>query len=364
MDSMISGQPTVQQGVEFTLNLSNVDPGDDPIIGWSIVWDLADPLTPAEAVIGNQPMATHIYNTPGIYTIFAFATNDDYIQSAPLVLQVTVEGGLAPGTHLVGQTLFIIGSTTGTGNDAAVISQSGSNINVNATVNATNPFTASAAAVQQIVVQLGSGNDVLVTMPNITKPMTVDGGDGNDVLTSGGGDDVVEGGAGIDILYGGAGADALLGEIGNDTLFGGSGNDVLIGGEGNDLVFGDLGQDLLIGGLGQDLLNAGDGEDILIGGRTRYDEYDAVGKTGIDLVMATWTGAGNFGARHGLLTASTLLETSDDNGDQDVFDDDANDTITGGSAADLIFGDNVAGDGFVDSINLQAGDVLVPVTEV
>jgi Ca2+-binding RTX toxin-like protein len=46
------------------------------------------------------------------------------------------------------------------------------------------------------------------------------------------------------------------------TLDGGEGNDVLIGGAGNDVLFGGPGDDVLIGGPGIDTLDGGDGDDI------------------------------------------------------------------------------------------------------
>ncbi len=48
------------------------------------------------------------------------------------------------------------------------------------------------------------------------------------------------------------------------TLNGGDGNDVLIGGAGNDSLFGGNGDDVLIGGAGQDVLDGGTGGDIEI----------------------------------------------------------------------------------------------------
>ena len=48
--------------------------------------------------------------------------------------------------------------------------------------------------------------------------LTIDGGNGNDVLIGGSGDDVLTGGAGDDVLIGGPGQDALDGGTGNNTL--------------------------------------------------------------------------------------------------------------------------------------------------
>ena len=48
------------------------------------------------------------------------------------------------------------------------------------------------------------------------------------------------------------------------TVDGGDGNDVLIGGAGNDTLLGGDGDDVLIGGRGQDILDGGPGDNRLI----------------------------------------------------------------------------------------------------
>lgn len=62
------------------------------------------------------------------------------------------------------------------------------------------------------------------------------GGDGNDMLDSGGGDDFLAGGNGNDTIYGGSGFDNIFGDGGNDTLVGEGGIDQLYGGDGDDVL--------------------------------------------------------------------------------------------------------------------------------
>jgi Ca2+-binding RTX toxin-like protein len=52
----------------------------------------------------------------------------------------------------------------------------------------------------------------------VTGAETVDGGDGNDRITTGIGNDAITGGAGNDTITGGAGKDILTGGAGNDTF--------------------------------------------------------------------------------------------------------------------------------------------------
>ena len=345
MEGEISGNPTVNVSQTYTLNLSASDEGD-LIAGWFIDWGDGNFDTPD----GTATDAQHEYTTAGLYTINAIVFNSDSDQLL-FTMDVDVTAS-AQGTSLVSGTLFITGSTTGTGNDTASITRSGGNISVNASVNGTNPFVAPISDVSAIVIDLGNGNDFLVTAPNINIPMTINGGDGNDLITAGGGDDLIEGGSGVDIVLGAGGNDVLLGGSDTDSLFGGSGNDVLIGGDGSDILSGDAGRDLLIGSDDEDLLSSGDGEDILIGGSTDWDGYnDLTSQANIDNIMAIWTGSGSFATRRDNLLASMSLQLNV------LFDDDATDIILGGGGRDLIFGDDA-----LDIILLNGLDTLIEVT--
>jgi Ca2+-binding RTX toxin-like protein len=90
---------------------------------------------------------------------------------------------------------------------------------------------------------LGGGVDNLGAS-EFSGPVTVDGGDG---------DDLINGGTGPDNLRGGAGDDWLSGRDGNDVLEGEAGNDVLRGDDGNDRHDGGSGDDACLGGVGDDV---------------------------------------------------------------------------------------------------------------
>lgn len=71
----------------------------------------------------------------------------------------------------------------------------------------------------------------------------------------------LDGGHGEDTLTSGTGDDTLIGGEDQDQLTAGSGNDILMGGSGNDTLVGNMGDDTLIGGFGNDSLNGANGID-------------------------------------------------------------------------------------------------------
>ncbi len=164
-----------------------------------------------------------------------------------------------------------------------------------------------------------AGNDQIRTHGRVMRPLSIDGGLGNDLITGGLGDDRLRGGpgddnvtgnAGDDWLFGDEGRDSLNGSQGNDLLHGGTGTDSLIGGDGSDGLFGDDGDDLqigqggldlLVGGLGRDSLRGGAGWDVLIGGYdntyfqldtaeilSRWAALDTAAVTAILAAPVTW----------------------------------------------------------------------------
>jgi hypothetical protein len=109
-----------------------------------------------------------------------------------------------------------------------------------------NTWTFNRSAVQRMEVDLGAGDDRLIS--KVAVPTTVRASVGNDHVETGAANDIIFGGAGNDIVYAHDGDDLVYGESDNDLVVGGSGNDGLHGQEGADLVLGGIGNDYLSGG--------------------------------------------------------------------------------------------------------------------
>ncbi|MES9832842.1 MAG: calcium-binding protein [Candidatus Thiodiazotropha sp. DIVDIV] len=187
------------------------------------------------------------------------------------------------------------------------ISASCKNDNINAHINKDGSvdvtvngktYRFSAEEAKNIVIKGGDGNDnISVTGDQLCgseKNITIDGGNGDDLLRGGSGDETLRGGDGNDTLIGGGGDDCLAGGKGEDSIWGGSGNDriygqdgndTLVGNEGDDLIYGGRGDDNIWGSAGNDNLNGGDGNDSLVGGCG--DDYIS-GNAGRDNMWGEW----------------------------------------------------------------------------
>lgn len=151
-----------------------------------------------------------------------------------------------------------------------------------------------------------------------TGRVLIDAGDGND-------DVQVAGGIALSAwLYGGGG---------NDRLGGGAGHDVVVGGAGDDLLVGGGGRDVLIGGTGSDRLVGNADDDILIAGFTAYDAPTPGNQSALWQVTTVWTSGLSYADRVAALQAE-LLRTAGDATQVTVFDDGAEDVLTGSAGQD------------------------------
>lgn len=141
------------------------------------------------------------------------------------------------------------------------------------------------AAVKFASVDGGTGNDVITTSEDSSGRVVVRASVGDDRVVVGDGRDRVDGGPGNDSITAGNGIDVVFGSSGNDTLTAGSGADGLFGGSGDDVLNGGTGTDTLVGSAGNDVINAGNGgilhggsgNDTLTGGAGTVKMYGGAG---------------------------------------------------------------------------------------
>lgn len=117
------------------------------------------------------------------------------------------------------------------------------------------------ALVESIVINALGGNDQVAVVRAIAKPLTANGGAGDDMMRGSAGRERLNGDAGADRLFGGGGGDVLDGGDDNDVIVGGAGPDRMLGGNGDDRFDAvDRDRDLLDGGAGEDWarVNRGD----------------------------------------------------------------------------------------------------------
>ena len=113
--------------------------------------------------------------------------------------------------------------------DSVVVTQDSRGIGVN------NQLFYATAKVTGLIVN-GNGGDDKIDLRAVTKPATINGGSGNDVIVGTAAGDLIYGGTNNDTIYGHAGGDKLYGDSGNDKLFGDAGTDALYGGAGYDFL--------------------------------------------------------------------------------------------------------------------------------
>jgi len=161
-----------------------------------------------------------------------------------------------PGIMLTNDgTLLITGSTQ---RDQLTVKLSSFVLTVNGTIGQTRVFrTVRLSTVHQIIAALDAGNDSLKITGSGAVCVLVDGGEGNDAISTS------------------------------------SGPAVLVGGRGDDILIGSGKRDILIGGEGRDQLTGGPGEDILIDGSTTYDQN----RSALTAIQQEWLSTASRTAR-------------------------------------------------------------------
>ena len=220
----------------------------------------------------------------------------------------------------------------------------------------------------------GDGNDDISTGDDTD---TIDGGAGDDTINAGIDDDIVHGGSGDDLITdpqgadyvdGGDGDDTILvgidtfsdyvgddpnlplpdgmgGQIlsdpnttdGMDTVFGGAGNDSIMTGDDADYIEGGTGADTIHAGIDDDTVLGGEGDDSIIGG---HGSDSILGEDGDD-----WINAGDSSLLWGQeVDATDPVPTNGMDtvfgglGNDTIFGEDDDDSLEGGEGNDVVDG--------------------------
>ena len=152
-------------------------------------------------------------------------------QAAPAPYDVTVQG----------RTLTVAARTAGSNLALRLAPGDPQTLQVDVGIDGAIDFQVARSTFDAIDIEAGNGaNVVRVDESNgqITTPMTIDGGRGDDTITGGSGADVIRGGPGADSVDAGRGADSVSLGSGDDSFvwFPGEGSDAVEGGRGDDVM--------------------------------------------------------------------------------------------------------------------------------
>ena len=144
---------------------------------------------------------------------------------------VGVRGDRAPGSAFIANNTLIVTGTNGP--DVVTLGADATTAQVAFGDDPANVHQFNLADFNAISVSLGNGDDQFTEQSAVLsdKALTVDGGNGNDTITTGDGND---------LIFAGNGDDSVDAGRGNDTVFLGNGNDFFVWnpGEGSDTVDG------------------------------------------------------------------------------------------------------------------------------
>ena len=253
---------------------------------------------------------------------FAFAVPSNGIATINgLGAQVFVEHQ-GVGDHFVvdaGAGLDTLTATGTAGDDAINLARDSNNA---IAVFGTNQPVIDVVNAEQLRIAGGDGNDTISAQNGIGQltQLTIDGGNGDDIL---------RGGDGADVLLGGAGNDFVDGNIGADTANLGAGNDFFQWdpGDGSDVVEGGSGTDTMQfngSNIGEEIALAANGTHALL---TRNVAAIAMDLHGMETVNVRTLG-GIDNVTIGDLRGTDVDQVHVDLGGFDGGDDGAADTVT------------------------------------
>jgi hypothetical protein len=344
-----------------TISLSGISAGPSESQTISITATSSNP--------GLIPNPTVVYSSPGSTGSLTFTPVAGQAGTATITVTVTDNGGTANGgVNTVTRTFTVtVGSSLNTPGLVQIVDDpqnaGGKILLVNGTSQAdvitiirqpgqpnrtmvVVPRTATVVTFansefDRIVVNALAGHDRVVLDPLLTKPATVYGNEGNDVVLGTAAADEIFGGDGDDILWGRGGNDYISGEAGGDYLYGEDGDDVLLGGSGNDWLWGGSGADVVNGGANFDQLAGIDGDDLLIGGNLTH----ATNQMSMKTILALWATSESLTTRVSNLASWVNSSTVTTDGVADwVYGNQGRDWMVDYALQDLLFDFNSTSD--------------------
>jgi len=191
--------------------------------------------------------------------------------------------------------------------------------------------------VNTIVINALAGNDQITVDDNVTVPVRINGGKGDDTIKGGAGGDTLIGGSGNDTIHGSGGADSISGGKGDDLIYGDAGDDAIYGDAGNDHIEAGDGDDSCIGGAGDDFIDGGDGNDHLAGNAGNDELHGGLGIDQCDGGIGNDIVTGDDG--NDLVLGGAGTDSVDGgNGADYCYGGDGDDTLIGGPGNDHLFG--------------------------
>jgi Ca2+-binding RTX toxin-like protein len=222
----IAGPATGRQGVDVVVqSTAPTDPSSvDTAAGFGYLWRLLKDGAAIDLTGVHTTGATFSWvpATAGTYTVVLEVTDKDGGR-ATTTKQVVVTS--VPGITLLPNGRLVVVGTDG--DDKILVNPGGGAPEIKVKLN---DDQQTFVGVREIVIYANAGNDDVQIAGGVTVPVTAFGGAGNDRLKGGGGVNVLVGGDGDDVLLGGGVRDILIGGAGADRLVGSSTDDILIAG--------------------------------------------------------------------------------------------------------------------------------------
>ncbi|QJB56189.1 FecR domain-containing protein [Pseudodesulfovibrio sp. zrk46] len=147
-------------------------------------------------------------------TSFEASNTQTSIEELELAANTKATLDFGMDTFLNGLT-SLFGDSGDAGSDTLLITDSGGVNSLDLSSASLSSYSSWNSTNDTVIIEGGSGDDVISSWNAAVK---IDGGDGNDQLTGGDGNDTLLGGAGTDLLKGDDGNDVLTGGTGNDTF--------------------------------------------------------------------------------------------------------------------------------------------------